>query len=315
MAAGAAPALGATRRRGLALAIEVVVDQHDQPLDAGITGSLAKPPLETADQAGRSGAPRCEMRVAAASIVSMPSPTTSCAPAGHSLTAPQRPSMRRSSLLRVGRQRNAVDAGRFVARDVAHQREQTGMPGARTERAARVKAQHFIDIGRQAGQVNAAMLGEIARCRRAGDRLAFLPHRYARGSGSAAGRRTRLPVRAAPSSSPVAAAPLPVSVHRPPSANRCGHRVRHSRSSGNGRDRLGRLGVRSSWNGQETLPPTSGAAMRLVEGNIGAFVCFLRCGRRRGARRQSVPLGHARSLVAVHFWPAAWFQPALFVLV
>ena len=63
----------------------------------------------------------------------------------------------------------------LIARDVAHERQQTGMPGAGAERAARVKAQHLVDVGRQGGKVDPAVLGQILRRQRAGDRLGLLP--------------------------------------------------------------------------------------------------------------------------------------------
>ena len=64
-----------------------------------MTGMRATPLAEQSAQAGRSGSPASFTRVAAASTVSMPSPTTRLRSAGHSLTARgvgQRPSIRRS---------------------------------------------------------------------------------------------------------------------------------------------------------------------------------------------------------------------------
>ena len=71
-----------------AMPASVVIDEDDQPLDARDDGELAQGALETAAQAGRNGPLLVGIRVAAASTVSTPSPTTSCAPAGHSFTAP-----------------------------------------------------------------------------------------------------------------------------------------------------------------------------------------------------------------------------------
>ena len=48
----------AQRGIGLAETVGVVIDEKDQALDAGTTEESAEAPLETADQAGRSGAPR-----------------------------------------------------------------------------------------------------------------------------------------------------------------------------------------------------------------------------------------------------------------
>src|SRR5215471_15862859 len=108
------------------------------------------------------------MRVAAARTVSMPSPTTSWGPAGHSFTAPTFPSDQRSILWCVAGQRDPVNSGRLIGDDVAHEREQAGMARS-VEWAMRVESQHLVDVCRQGGEVDSAGLGEIAGRQRSGD--------------------------------------------------------------------------------------------------------------------------------------------------
>ena len=68
-----------------------------------------------------------------------------------------------------------MDAGRFISGDVAHKRQQAGMPGARAEGAARVKAQHLVDVVGQGRNVDPAAPRQILRRQRAGDRPGLLP--------------------------------------------------------------------------------------------------------------------------------------------
>ena len=101
-AAGAAPALGADSCGELSGAVDVVVDQDDQPLDAGEDGERAE------FAAGQCGPGRLQRRAA----VGNPGgggehgldafADDQRLAAGHSFTAPARPSMRRSTCRRRG---------------------------------------------------------------------------------------------------------------------------------------------------------------------------------------------------------------------
>ena len=97
-----------------------------------MTGKVCSFVLESAAQAGVSGAPAYGMRVAAASTVSRPSPTTSCDPAGHSLTTPARPSMRRVDLLDPAvavLERDALNPDRLIGA-ADHASTRSGTAGA-----------------------------------------------------------------------------------------------------------------------------------------------------------------------------------------
>ena len=79
-------------------------------------------------------------------------------------------------LLGIGGQRDAVDAGRLAGDGIAHQREQARVPGAGPNRQCgwKRKPRSPMSSGRTL-EIDAADLGQIARCQRAGDRLGGVP--------------------------------------------------------------------------------------------------------------------------------------------
>ena len=56
-----------------------------------------------------------------------------------------------------------MDAARFIGGDVAHKRQQAGMPGPGAEGAMRMKAQHFVDVARQCRDVNPPPFDQVLR--------------------------------------------------------------------------------------------------------------------------------------------------------
>ena len=241
--------------------VGVVVGEQDQPLDAGDERELFQRAVRERGPGGPQRFVAIGSLVAAASIVSSPSPTTSCLPAGHSFTTPAVPSILRSIFWASGGQRDALDAGRRIADRVAHQREQAGMPDAGTEHAVRVEAQGIVDIVRQGVEIDAAGLRQIARRQRASDRLGGVPP--AQDIGPVASPPARSPPARGPSprigrspgrsSSSARPAPRCGRGPRPASASRCDRHRRGSRSSNSDRDRCAGSALFRRGSGQQIL--------------------------------------------------------------
>ena len=100
---------------------------------------------------------------------------TSVLPAGHSFTTPLVAEHAAIDLVGVGGQGDALNSDRHVSYGIAHQRQQAGMSHARAEGAARMKAQHFVDVGGQRCQIDATNVGEVASGERASDWAGLFP--------------------------------------------------------------------------------------------------------------------------------------------
>ena len=92
--------------------------------------------------------------MAAASVVSSPSPTTSCDPAGQSLITPDAAEGEAVDLADAAFWSSSamrwIPIG-LIGFGVAHEREQAGPKRSRSERAAGEEAQAVADVRRQPG--------------------------------------------------------------------------------------------------------------------------------------------------------------------
>ena len=124
------------------------------------------------------------MRVAAASTVSSPSPTTSCVSGRPELDHAGAAEHAAVDLLDPAVpvfESDALDSHRFVGERIAHQRDQARQVGAWTEHAVGMEAQAAVDVLRQLGDVDAAGLVEIALGHRTEQRLRRGPDRFDEG--------------------------------------------------------------------------------------------------------------------------------------